>query len=78
MKLKYYGEEVAGFYNKKIPEVDSDHTCLAVISLDSAFSKGGICYPQIFLKECKHIEKKIILKYIIDYLESLSDNSDEE
>ena len=35
-KKKYHGDEVTGFYDKKIPEVDSNHTCLAVISLDSA------------------------------------------
>ena len=35
-KKIYHGDEVTGFYDKKIPEVDSNHTCLAVISLDSA------------------------------------------
>ena len=29
------------FYNKKLPKVDSSHTFLAVISLDSAFQKDG-------------------------------------
>ena len=29
------------FYDNEIPKVDSNHTCLAVLSLDSALSKGG-------------------------------------
>ena len=38
--------------------MDSNHTCLAVISLDSALKKDEIYYPQMFLIECKYIEKK--------------------
>ena len=48
------------FYNKNSPKVDSNHTFLAVISLDSALQKGENYYLQVFLKECKHIEKKVI------------------
>ena len=33
---------------KKISKVDSSHTCLAVISLDSAVEKDENYYPQIF------------------------------
>ena len=33
-KLKSYGDEVTDFYDKEITKVGSDHTCLAVISLD--------------------------------------------
>ena len=43
---------------KFLIKVDSNHTCLAVISLDSALNKDVNYYPQVFLKECKHIEKK--------------------
>ena len=57
-KLKSHGDEVADFYDKKIPKVDSNHTCLAVISLDSALEKDENYYPQVFLKEYKYIEKK--------------------
>ena len=39
-------------------QVDSHRTCLAGISLDSAFNKAGKRYPQIFLEESKYIEKK--------------------
>ena len=34
--IKSHGNEVTDYYNKKIPELDSNHTCLAVISLESA------------------------------------------
>ena len=33
--------EVTNLYDKKIPKVDSNHKCLAVISLDSALKKDG-------------------------------------
>ena len=35
-KIESHGAESTGFYDKKIPKVDSNHTCLAVFSLDSA------------------------------------------
>ena len=38
-KIKSNGDEVADFYNKKTPKVESNHTCLAVISFDSALKK---------------------------------------
>ena len=37
-KIKSYGDEVTDFY-KEIPKVDSNDTCLAVISLESALKK---------------------------------------
>ena len=40
-KTKSYDDEVTDFYDKEIPKVSSDHTCLAVISLDSALKKNG-------------------------------------
>ena len=58
--------------------MDSNHTCLAVISLDSALEKDENYYPQVFSKECKYIEKKVI-RHINDNLSdfSSSDESDE-
>ena len=72
-------DEVTDFYDKKIPKVDSNHTCLAVISLDSALKKDENYYPQVFLKECKYIEKKV-LRHINDNLSDFpySDDSDKE
>ena len=34
-KVKSHGDKVTYFFNKKIPKVDSKHTSLEVISLDS-------------------------------------------
>ena len=59
-KIKSHSDEVTGFYDKEIPKVDSNHTCLAVISFDSALEKEDNYYPQVFLKECKYIEKKVV------------------
>ena len=49
-KMKSYGHEVIDFYGREMPKVDSNHTCLAVISLDSALNKDRNYYPQVFLK----------------------------
>ena len=64
------------FTIRKIPKVDSNHTCLAVISLESALNKDGNYYSQVFLKECKYLKKKVI-RHIVDDLESSSDDSDD-
>ena len=46
--------------NKKIPKVDFNHTCSAVINLDFVLKKDESYYPQVFLKERKCMEKKVI------------------
>ena len=38
--------------------MDSNHTFLAVISLDSALNKDRNYYSKVLLKECKYIEKE--------------------
>ena len=48
------------FMIKKNAKVDSNHACLEVISLDSALKKDENYYPQVFLNDCKYIEKKVI------------------
>ena len=35
---------------KKIPKVDSNHTCLVVTSLDSTVKEIAKYYPQVFLR----------------------------
>ena len=58
-KINSHYAEVTDFCDKEISKVDSNHTYLAVISLDSALNKDELStYPQVFLKECKYIEKK--------------------
>ena len=59
-KTKSHDDEVTDFYDKRIPKVDSNYTCLAVISLDSALKKDDSYYLQVFLKECKYIERKVL------------------
>ena len=78
-KIKSHDDEVTNFYDKKIPKVDSSNTCFTVIRLDSALKKDDNYYLQVFLKECKYIEKKVIM-HINDSLSdfSSSDESDEE
>ena len=49
----------------------SNNTFLAVISLDSALKKDNTYYQQVFLKECKYIEKKVV-RHINDNLNDFS------
>ena len=55
-KLKSHVDVVTDFYNKEILKVDSNHTCLAVISLNSDLKKDENYYLQVFLKVCKYTE----------------------
>ena len=75
-KIKSHGDEVTGFYDKKIPKLDSNHTCLAVISLDSAVKKNDNYYSRVFLNEFNYIEKKVV-RHIHDSLSDFSYSSDE-
>ena len=42
---------------KKIPKVDSNHTFLAMIMLDSSLKKVDNHFLQVFLKECNILRK---------------------
>ena len=64
------------FIIKKIPKLDFNHTCLAVISLDSALKEDDNYYLQVFLKDCKYIEKKVV-RQIHDSLSGFCYSSDE-
>ena len=55
--------------------VDSNHTCLAVINLDSALKKDDNYYLQVLLRKSKYIEKKVV-RHIYDNL-SYSSSSNE-
>ena len=76
-KIKSHDDEVTDFYDKKIPKVDTNHTCLAVISFYSVLKKDGNYYQQVFLKEYKYIEKEVI-RHVIGNPENSSDESEEE
>ena len=41
-----------------MPKEDSQFICLSVILIDSVFKTSKNYYPQIFLEECKLLEKK--------------------
>ena len=47
-KTKSDGDEVTDFYDKKIHKINSYHTCLAVISLDSALKKDELLPASVF------------------------------
>ena len=68
-KVKSHVDEVTGFYDKML---GSNHSCLAVIVLDSALKKGDSYFPQEFLKVVRHIHDNLS-----DFSYS-SDESDEE
>ena len=66
-KLESNGDEVIHF---------PIYTCLRVISLASALKKDENYYLQVFLKDCKHIEKKVI-RHIVDNLSGFCSSSEE-
>ena len=45
LKQNLYSDEIKDFYDKEIPKVDPNYTCLAVNSSDSAHNKDGKYYP---------------------------------
>ena len=49
-KIESHGDEVTYFYDKKMPMLDSNHTCLDIISMDSSLKKDKNYYPQVFFK----------------------------
>lgn len=50
-----------------------------LILIDTALKKDGNLYPQVFLKECKFIQKcKNVVRYLIYNLEMSSDDSEEK
>ena len=75
-KIKSHGDEVTDFYDKKIPKENSNHTCLAVIILDSVLKIDENYYLQAFLKECQYTEIKIV-RHIHDNLSGFSYSSGE-
>ena len=47
-EIKSHGNEVTDFYDKEISRVDSNRTCLTVISLDFVLKKDESYCPQVF------------------------------
>ena len=62
-----------------MPNVGSKHTCLVVISLDSAVKKDERYYRKCFKRMQMHWKrKKIVIQHITEDIESFSSNSNEE
>ena len=75
-KITSHSDKITDFYDKEIRKVGSNHTCLAVISLDSPLKKDDNYYPHVFIKQCKYIEKKVN-RHISDNLSYFSYSSNE-
>ena len=75
-KRKSYGDETTDFQNKEMPNAGSNNTCLAVITIDFVLEKYENYYPQVYLKECKFIEKEVLI-HITGDMELFSSDSDE-
>ena len=74
--MKLYGNKVTDFYDKETPKMDCNHPCLVVINSNSAFQKDQRYYLDVFLKECKYIERKVVM-HIVDDLKNSFDDSDD-
>ena len=61
------------FTIKKIPRLDSNHTCNYI---GFCSQNDGSYQLQVFLKECKYIENKVV-RYIHENLTDFSYSSDE-
>ena len=57
--------------------MNSNDTCLSAISLNSALKKEENYYMQVFLKERKYIEKKVV-RHINDNLSDISSSDEPE
>ena len=58
-KIQSHGDELTDSYDKKIPKADSNHTCLAVISLDSALKKDENYYLFLEFLSIKCFSKSV-------------------
>ena len=67
------------FQDKEVPKTDASYKCLSLIMLDSVVKVGKKYYRQVFLEECKYLEKKNkMMNYINDNIEITSSGEDDE
>ena len=66
-KLWSYGDETTDFNDREMPMVDCNHGCSALITIDCALKNDEQYYLQVFIKECKYIDKEKIDIYIYIY-----------
>ena len=57
-KIKSYGDEATVFHDKEVPKVGSNHTCLAIISLDSTLKKMKTIVCKCFYKNANTLKRK--------------------
>ena len=66
------------FIAKEIPEAGSSYICWQVTLIGFVLKKDENFYPEVFLKECKYIEKeKKVIRYITEDLKFLCDDFNE-
>ena len=61
-KVKSYGDEATDFHGKEMPKAGSNHTCLAVIMIDSVLKKRiKLLSASVFNRmQIQYIEKEVI------------------
>ena len=57
-KIISYSDETTDFHSREIPKTGSDFICWLVVLIDSVLKRDENYYPQVFLKESKHIQKE--------------------
>ena len=57
-KIKFNGDKPTDSYDKKIPEVGSNYTCLTVILIHFVPKKDENYHQKVFLREYKYTEKE--------------------
>ena len=77
-KRKIYADNmITNFHNKKMPKEKAPCKCLSIIMLDSVIKANKKYYPQLYLEECKYVQKKIKSEnYIDEDLEKIWSDSD--
>ena len=61
-KVKSYGDEATDFHDKEMPKAGSNHTCLAVIIIDSVLKKRiKLLSASVFNRmQIQYIEREVI------------------
>ena len=56
---EFDGSIKTNFLSNNIPKENTYYTCIACINVDSVMKMNKKNYPQVYLKKCKYIAKKI-------------------
>ena len=57
-KIKSHDDQVRDFYDKEVPNLDPNHTCLAVAGLDFVLKNDESYISKSFLKSVNILRKK--------------------